>query len=104
MDLQFNSPKEMAKSAVKLFVLLTALALVLRFVFHLFGAESTGHGFVTWLYDTTGVLLLPFRAVYPAVAMHSRYVFEFITLFALMAYMGLGMVAMGLVERWSPKR
>lgn len=104
VNLQLNSPKEMAKSSVKWFVMLTLLALTLRFLFRLFGADGGGDGFVGWLYDTSAVLLQPFRAVFADAAVRSNHAFEFQTLFAMVAYMGLGSIATGLIERWSLKK
>lgn len=104
MNVQLKSPREMARTSIEWFVVLALVALALRFVFRLFGAVGGGDGFVAWLYDTTAVLLEPFRSVFPAAAVSSKYVLEFPTLFAMVAYMALGNVAMGLVERWSPKK
>ena len=104
MNVQLKSPREMAITAIEWFVVLALLALALRFVFRIFGAEGTGDGFVGWLYDTTNVLLQPVRGVFPDTAVRSNHAFEFATLFAMVSYMGVGNVAMGLVEKWSPKR
>lgn len=104
MNVQLKSPKEMAKTSIEWFVMLTLVALALRFLFRLFGAEGAGDGFVAWLYETTAILLQPFRNVYPDTAVASKHAFEFVTLFAGVAYMGLGNIAMGLVEKWSPKK
>lgn len=104
MSAQLKSPKEMAAASVQWFVSLVLIALAVRFVFRLFGAEAGSDGFVSWLYETTGVLLEPVRGVFPATEVGSRYVLEFVTLFAGVAYMVVGVVAMGVVERWAPKR
>ena len=105
MNVQLKSPKEMARTSIEWFVLITLVALALRFVFRLFGAEGSSDGFVTWLYDTTAVLLQPVRGVFTdQAAVHSKYVLEFATLFAMVDYMSVGNVVMGVVERWSPKR
>lgn len=104
MNVQLKSPKEMAITSIEWFVVAALLALGLRFVFRLFGAEGSGDGFVAWLYDTSNVLLQPVRGVFPETAVRSKNAFEFATLFAAVAYMGVGNVAMGAVERWSPKR
>jgi hypothetical protein len=105
MDLKFNfrTPKEMAASSIQWFVMLVVLALALRFLFRLFGAEGTGDGFVHWLYGTTDVLLQPVRGVFTHGSTEKNAV-EFQTLFAAVAYMVVGLVAGGVVERWSPKK
>ncbi len=104
MNVQIKTPREMAKQSVEWFVILVVVALALRFVLRLFGAEGMGSGFVPWLYDTTAVLLQPVRGVFAETATRSKYVLEFQTLFALVAYMVVGNVVMGVVDRWSPKR
>jgi len=104
MNIQVKSPREMARTSVEWFVMLVLVALALRFVLRLFGAEGTGSGFVPWLYDSTAVLLQPFRGIFADTAVRSKYVLEFETLFAMVAYMVVGNVTMGVVDRWSPKR
>lgn len=104
MNVQLKSPREMARTSIEWFVMAVLVALALRFVFRLFGAEGGSDGFVTWLYDTTDVLLQPVRGVYPSAQVASKYVLEFVTLFAMVGYMVVGVVAEGVVERWSPKR
>lgn len=104
MNIQFNSPKEMARTGVEWFVLLVLVALALRFVLRLFGADGAGSGFVPWLYDSTAALLQPFRGIFSDVAMRSKYVLEFQTLFAMVAYMVVGNVAEGLVDKWGPRK
>lgn len=104
MNIKLTSPRDMAKASVEWFVTLVVLALALRFLFRLFGAEGAGDGFVNWLYQTTGVLLQPVRGVYPNPDVTSKHAVEFVTLFAMVAYMAVGNVAMGWVERHSPKK
>lgn len=104
MNIQLNSPREMARNSIEYFVMAVLVALALRFVFRLFGAEGGGDGFVSWLYDTTNVLLQPVRGVFPSTEVVSKYVLEFATLFAMVGYMVVGVVVEGVVERWSPKR
>ncbi len=104
MNVQLKTPKEMAKASIEWFVALAVFALALRFVFRIFGAEGVGDGFTNWLYETTGVLLQPVRGVFPDPTVTSQHAFEFVTLFAMVAYMAVGNVAMGLVEKWSPKK
>ena len=104
MNVQIKSPREMAVSSLQWFVTAVVVALALRFVLRLFGAEGGADGFVSWLYETTDVLLQPVRGVFPNQATSSQYVLEFATLFAMVGYMVVGNVAEGVVERWSPKR
>ncbi len=104
MNVQLKSPREMARASVEWFVIVVVVALALRFVFRLLGADGSGNGFTSWLYDNTAVLLTPFRGIFPEVAVRSKYVVEFTTLFATVAYMVVGNVTMGVVDRWSPKK
>lgn len=105
MNIQLKSPREMARTSIEWFVMAALVVLVLRFVFRLFGAESGSDGFASWLYETSDVLLQPFRGVFPVIqTTSSKYVLEFGTLFAMVGYMVAGVVTEGVVERWSPKR
>lgn len=102
MNVQIKSPREMARTSIQWFVTAVVVALALRFVMRLFGAEGGDDGFVSWLYETTDVLLQPIRGVFPnAGAVSSQYVLEFPTLFAIVAYMVVGNVVEGVTDRWS---
>lgn len=71
--------------------------LALRFVLKLFGANA-GNGFVSWVYEMSGVLLDPFRGIFPAKVFENRYVLEFSTVFAMLIYALLGLVLMALIR------
>jgi YggT family protein len=79
------------------FFILVELFLVLRFVLKLFGA-STGNAFVVWVYETSGVLLDPFRGVFPTPVFQSTYVLELSTIFAMIIYGIATMLLIALVE------
>lgn len=104
MNVQLKSPKEMTRTSIEWFVAAVVLALAVRFVFRIFGAEGAGDGFTNWLYQTTGVLLQPVRGVYPHASVNSKHALEFVTLFAMVGYMAVGTLATGFVDRWSPKK
>lgn len=110
MNVQIKSPAEMVgrettRAVIQWFVAIVVIALALRFLFRLFGAEGGEAGFVSWLYQTTDVLLQPFRAIYPDTGVvNGQFVLEFPTLFALTAYMVVGNVAEGVMDRLSAKR
>lgn len=59
--------------------------LALRFLLKLFGANPS-NGFVNWVYEMSGVLLEPFRGIFPAKVFENTYVLEFSTLFAMLIY------------------
>lgn len=69
----------------------------LRFLLKLFGANSNS-GFVGWIYDMSGVLLDPFRGIFPVKVFENKYVFEFTTLFAMMMYAILGLLLAYLIN------
>ncbi len=104
MNVQLKSPKEMVGTSIEWFVMAVLVALALRFVFRLFGAEGGGDGFINWLYGTTDVLLQPVRGVFPMGSTATKYVVDFVALFAMLAYMVVGVVTEGVVNRWSTKR
>ncbi len=57
----------------------------LRFVLKLFGANAAAP-FADWIYDTSAVVLAPFRGIFPTETIDGVYQFEFATLFAVLAY------------------
>ncbi len=59
--------------------------LALRFIMKMFGANAE-NGFVSWLYEMSGVLLDPFRGIFPTTVFQNTFVFEFSTLFAIVIY------------------
>lgn len=59
--------------------------LTLRFVLKLFGANAAVD-FVVWIYDTTSMLMAPFRNIFPTASIEGSYVLEFNTLFAMVIY------------------
>jgi uncharacterized protein YggT (Ycf19 family) len=97
--------REATKAVVQWFVAVVMVVLALRFLFRLFGVEGGEAGFINWLYQTTDVLLQPFRAIYPNMgAVNGQFVLELPTLFAVAAYMVVGNVVEGVVDRLSAKR
>jgi len=76
---------------------LVELFLVLRFILKLFGASSA-NTFVTWVYETSGVLLDPFRGIFPTPVFQSTYVVELSTIFAMIIYGVVTMLLIWVVE------
>jgi YggT family protein len=87
-------------SLVNFLVSTVVILLGLRFFLKLFGANS-GNGLVSWIYQTSADVLGPFRTVFP-VQNVDGYVFEFSTLFAILIYGLLGMLAYSLIESLTP--
>lgn len=71
--------------------------LVLRFVLKLFGANPA-NGLVNWLYEMSGVLLDPFRGVFPTKVFESTFVIEFSTLFAIVIYAIVAILTFALLD------
>lgn len=79
------------------FVGLVEVALGLRFVLKLFGADAS-NGFVSWVYSMSSVLLAPFRGIFPVQVFENKYVLEFSTLFAMLVYALIGLAIYMLID------
>jgi hypothetical protein len=79
--------------ALGIIVLLLAARMLLKF----FGANS-GASFVSWLYGVTGQLVAPFAGIFPDWTIAGRYVIDFSTLFAMVAYIILGWLLLMLIS------
>lgn len=84
-------------SLISIFVGLVELFLALRFVLKLFGANAA-NGFVNWVYEMSGVLLEPFRGIFPIRVYENSFVFEFSTLFAMLMYAILATLLLALLN------
>lgn len=69
----------------------------LRFLLKLFGANPDA-GFVSWVYEMSGVLLEPFRGIFPTKVFENQYVLEFSTLFAMMVYALFALLLMAVIS------
>jgi uncharacterized protein YggT (Ycf19 family) len=74
---------------VDVFVGLVILLLGLRVLFRLFDA-NVGAGFVQWVYDTSDVIMAPFRGIFPPATIEPGNVLDFSALFAILVYAILG--------------
>ncbi len=86
-----------AVNLLNLFLAIVEGVLALRFLLKLFGANAN-NGFVSWVYEMSGVLLDPFRGIFPARVFENRYVLEFSTLFAMLMYAIIGLVLMFIIR------
>jgi hypothetical protein len=59
--------------------------LALRFIFRLFAANSSAP-FVNWLYDTTAILISPFRGIFTSPVVNGQFVFDITTLISIVIY------------------
>ena len=86
---------------INVFVSAALAVLGLRFVLRLFGANETAT-FVSWLYETSAVLLAPFRGIFPAQTLENNVVLELSTIFAMIVYGLLGMLLVAAVQALTP--
>ncbi len=96
-----QQPQNFAAGLVNIFTGLVTLFLGFRFILKLFGANAE-NDFVSWVYDMSGVLLAPFRGIFPTEVIDHQYVFEFNTLFALMVYAILCILLLTLINTFLP--
>lgn len=74
----------------------------LRFLLRLFSA-NTENGFVSWVYDTSGEILGPFRGIFPDTNLEG-FVFDFTALFAILVYGLFGMLVIFLIDALTPTK
>lgn len=91
------SLRELAVNLLNFFIGAVEVILGLRFLLKLFGANAS-NGFVSWVYEMSGVLLDPFRGIFPSKVFENQYVLEFSTLFAMMVYALLGLLVVWLIN------
>lgn len=89
------------KGIVNVMLGIVGALLGLRFVLKLFGANST-NDFVSWIYDMSSEILGPFRNVFPASRLEDGFVIEFSTIFALLVYGLIGLLAFYLIDILTP--
>lgn len=63
--------------------------LSLRIILKLFGASPTAP-FVSWIYETTQPLLVPFIGAFPSPRLEGGFIIEFSSLFALIVFAFIG--------------
>jgi uncharacterized protein YggT (Ycf19 family) len=93
--MNFNA-RYVAVSLLNFFTTLVVGLLGLRFFLRLFGANETV-GFVSWVYETSGALLAPFRGIFPTQVFENRYVLELATIFAMVMYAILALLLYRLI-------
>lgn len=87
---------------VNFFVGLAEVFLGLRVLLRLFGANPDV-AFVQWVYDSSSVLLDPFRGIFPTKEVAPGSVIDFSALFAMLVYGLVGMLVLALVLRLTPR-
>lgn len=91
-----NVLANVARAIVNFMLAVVGVLLGLRFVLKLFGANAE-NGFVNWVYEVSGEILGPFRGIFPSANVEG-FVIEFSTIFALMVYAIIGMLAYYLID------
>jgi len=86
---------------INFFVAVAELFLGMRVLLKLFGANSS-NGFVQWVYNSSDVLLDPFRGIFPVRELSQGSLIDFSALFAMLVYGLLGMVLVWLVAALTP--
>lgn len=89
-----------AKGFVELMLGVVGVMLGLRFILKLFSANP-GNDIVNWIYETSAEILGPFRNVFPAPNLEGSIV-EFSTIFALLVYTLIGMLAFYVIDLLTP--
>ncbi len=69
--------------------------LLLRILFHLFGARAVG--FTNFLYSLTGFFTMPFQGIFPNPNIEGAY-FDMAALTAIIVYLLLGWMIVGLID------
>jgi len=88
------------KALVNFMLAVVGFLLGLRFILKLFGANAN-NGFVNWVYENSSEILGPFRNIFPAANLDG-FVIEFSTIFALIVYGLIGMLAFYLIDILTP--
>lgn len=84
------------EKAVNFFVGLVVAILGLRILFRLFDANPNS-GFVQWIYDTSDVLMAPFRGIFPPAPIERGVVLDVSAIFAAIMYAIIGFLLLALV-------
>lgn len=88
------------KRVVDLMITVVVALLGLRFILRLFDANAD-NGFVSWVYDSSAEVLDPFRNVFTTTNVDGL-VIEFSTIFAILVYGLIAMLAYYLIDLLAP--
>jgi len=86
---------------INFFTAVALLFLGFRVVLRLFGANADVE-FVRWVYDSSAILLQPFRGIFPTQTIGPDFVIDFSALFAMVVYGLVGMALLSLVVYLTP--
>lgn len=88
------------KTIINIMLAIVGFLLGLRFILKLFGANPS-NDFVNWVYENSSEILGPFRNIFPPANLDG-FVIEFSTIFALLVYGLIGMLAFYIIELLTP--
>lgn len=86
---------------INFFTSVAELFLGFRVILRLFGANPTVP-FVRWVYDSSGVLMQPFRGIFPTAVIKPDFLVDFSAIFAMIVYGLVGLALLSLVVYLSP--
>ncbi|MBI4034465.1 YggT family protein [Candidatus Saccharibacteria bacterium] len=84
------------QAIVDFFVGVAEIILGLRVIFRLFAA-NIDNSFVNWIYQTSDVLMAPFRGIFPQVTLTNGHVLDISALFAMLVWAVVGYVVLALI-------
>ena len=82
---------------ISIFIGLAEIILGLRVIFRLFNANPNA-ALVNWIYQTSSVLMQPFRGVFSAQVISSGYTLDISALFAMLMYAIIGTIVIALLS------
>lgn len=88
--------KNYTTNVINFFVGLAGIILGLRIIFRLFDANPNA-SFVNWIYDTSSVIMEPFRGIFSPAVIERGYVLDIPAIFAALMYMVIGLLLIALV-------
>lgn len=86
---------------INFFTAVAEIFLGLRVILRLFGANSSA-SFVQWIYDSSAVLMQPFRGIFPTTTVAPGHLLDFSALFAMIVYGLIGLALLSLVTYLVP--
>ncbi|HEX9679003.1 MAG TPA: YggT family protein [Candidatus Saccharimonadales bacterium] len=92
----------MLRRLVDWIMMFVAAIISLRFILRLFDANAD-NGFVDWIYQTSGEILSPFRNIFQSAVLDGGFVIDFTALFGLVVYGLAGLLAVKLIDAWTPR-
>jgi len=88
---------------INFFAGIVELFLLMRVLFRFFGANPNS-SFVHWVYNSSDVLLQPFRGIFPTQTIGRNHVVDFSALFAMVVYAIFTALVISLLLWLSPAR